>query len=75
MRLRSGFVLPTVARVSELPDTGAFGAVFEEFMLEMSAVAQSRESEVARRLSEHLGTDQADWNLSGNPLVGRPQIP
>jgi hypothetical protein len=43
--------------VSELPDPGAVGAAFEEFMRAMSLVAEQRESEVAVRLREHLGTD------------------
>ncbi|MGH2893019.1 MAG: AAA family ATPase [Solirubrobacteraceae bacterium] len=43
--------------MSELPDPGAFGAAFEEFIHAMSLVAEARESEVAVRLRDHLGTD------------------
>jgi hypothetical protein len=43
--------------MNELPDPGAFGAVFERFMQAMSMAAEERESEVAVRLREHLGTD------------------
>ena len=43
--------------MSELPDPGTFGAVFEEFMHAMSLVAEARESEVAVRLRDHLGVD------------------
>lgn len=43
--------------MSELPDPGVFGAAFEEFMHAMSLVAEARESEVAVRLGDHLGSD------------------
>ncbi|MGI8714473.1 MAG: AAA family ATPase [Solirubrobacteraceae bacterium] len=43
--------------MSELPDPGAFGAAFEEFVHAMSLVAEARESAVAARLGDHLGTD------------------
>lgn len=43
--------------MSELPDPGAFGAAFEQFMRAMSLVAEQRESEVAVRLRDHLGGD------------------
>ncbi len=43
--------------MSELPDPGAFGAAFEEFIHAMSMVAERRESEIAVRLRDHLGTD------------------
>lgn len=43
--------------MTDLPDPGAFGAAFEQFMREMSMVAEQQESEVAVRLREHLGAD------------------
>lgn len=41
----------------ELPDPGAFGAAFEDFMRAMSLAAERGESEVTARLREHLGAD------------------
>jgi hypothetical protein len=43
--------------VTELPDPGAFGAAFEDFMRLMSLAATRTESEVAARLRDHLGGD------------------
>jgi ATPase family associated with various cellular activities (AAA) len=43
--------------MSELPEPGAFGAAFEEFMRAMSFVAEHKESDVSVRLREHLGGD------------------
>lgn len=43
--------------MGDLPDPGAFGAVFESFMRSMTEVAEGRESEVAGRLRDHLGAD------------------
>jgi hypothetical protein len=43
--------------MTELPEPGAFGAAFEEFMHAMSTVAEHKESAVSVRLREHLGGD------------------
>src|SRR5713226_3925288 len=51
--------------MSELPDPGSFGAAFVEFMRVMSLVAEERESEVAVRLREHLGTDPKGLPTTG----------
>lgn len=51
--------------MSELPDPASFGAAFEEFMRAMSLVAAQRESEVAVRLREHLGTDPKGLPTTG----------
>ncbi len=51
--------------MSELPDPGSFGAAFVEFMRAMSLVAEERESEVAVRLREHLGTDPKGLPTTG----------
>ena len=40
-----------------LPDAGAFGAAFEDFMRAMTEVARRGESPLAARLREHLGAD------------------
>jgi hypothetical protein len=42
---------------SELPDIGAFGALFEDFMEAMKAAAERPDSEIAERLRAHLGVD------------------
>ena len=41
----------------QLPDPGAFGAAFTEFVEAMSAVARRRESALTSRIREHLGED------------------
>jgi len=41
----------------ELPDPGAFGAAFEDFIEAMSSAATRPESPLAARLREHLGAD------------------
>ena len=41
----------------ELPDVGAFGALFEEFVRRMSEAAERPESPFLTRLREHLGAD------------------
>lgn len=41
----------------QLPDPGAFGAAFTEFVEAMSSVARGRESALASRIREHLGED------------------
>ena len=41
----------------ELPDVGAFGAAFSEFVEAMSAAARARESGLVARMREHLGAN------------------
>jgi hypothetical protein len=41
----------------ELPDPGAFGAAFEDFMHAMRQAATRPQSPLAQRLREHLGAD------------------
>ena len=62
--------------MSELPDPGSFGAAFVEFMRAMSLVAEERESEVAVRLREHLGTDPKGLPTTGAefPLAEHPNL-
>ena len=62
--------------MSELPDAGSFGAAFVEFMQAMSLVAEQRESEVAVRLREHLGTDPRSLPTTGAefPLAEHPNL-
>ncbi|MBV9425759.1 MAG: 26S protease regulatory subunit [Solirubrobacterales bacterium] len=43
--------------MAELPDPGAFGAAFVEFMHAMSFVAEHKESAVTVRVREYLGAD------------------
>jgi cell division protease FtsH len=43
----------------ELPDPGAFGAAFEDFIEAMSLAATRPESPLAARLREHLGADSS----------------
>jgi cell division protease FtsH len=51
--------------MAELPDPGAFGAAFEDFMHAMSFVAEHKESEVSVRLREHLGGDPKELPTTG----------
>jgi hypothetical protein len=51
--------------MAELPDPGAFGAVFEDFMHAMSFAAEHKESEVTVRLREHLGADPKELPTTG----------
>jgi hypothetical protein len=51
--------------VADLPDLGAFGASFEEFMHAMTLAAVHGESDVAVRLREHLGTDPNELPTTG----------
>ncbi len=51
--------------VANLPDVGAFGAVFEEFMHAMTLGAVHGESEVAVRLREHLRSDPKELPTTG----------
>ncbi|MDQ6817646.1 MAG: AAA family ATPase [Actinomycetota bacterium] len=43
--------------MADLPDLGAFGAAFEDFMVAMSLAAEHTESAVTVRVREHLGAD------------------
>src|ERR1700761_1957786 len=51
--------------VGDLPDLGAFGAAFEEFMHAMTLAAVHRESEVAVSLREHLRSDPKELPTTG----------
>jgi hypothetical protein len=51
--------------MTELPDPGAFGAAFVEFMHVMSSVAEHKESDVSVRLREHLGGDPKELPTTG----------
>ena len=46
--------------MSELPDPGAFGAAFEDFMHAMTGAARRPEPEIVRRVRDHLGVDARD---------------
>jgi DNA polymerase III delta prime subunit len=46
--------------MASLPEPGAFGAAFEDFIRAMTAAAQRPEPEVARRVRDHLGADPKD---------------
>ncbi|MGH2909700.1 MAG: AAA family ATPase [Solirubrobacteraceae bacterium] len=43
--------------MADLPDLGAFGAAYEDFMQAMTFAAEHTESELTVRLREHLGAD------------------
>jgi hypothetical protein len=75
--------------VADLPDVGAFGASFEEFMHAMTVAAVYGDSEVAVRLREHLGaepkelpttsaefslTEQANLQLALNAVLDDAEI-
>jgi cell division protease FtsH len=75
--------------MTELPDPGAFGAVFEDFLRAMSDVAEHGESDVVRPLREHLGvepkelpttavefplTEQANLQLAIDAVLGDAEI-
>jgi hypothetical protein len=62
--------------MGELPDLGAFGAVFEDFMHAMSLSAHHAASEVTARLREHLGTDPAELPTTAAefPLTEQPNL-
>ena len=51
--------------VGDLPDLGAFGAAFEEFMHAMTLAAVHGESEVAVSLRRHLGSDPKELPTTG----------
>jgi hypothetical protein len=62
--------------MSDLPDPGAFGATFAEFMRAMTDVAEQRESEIAPRLRAHLGADPRELPTTGLelPLTEQPNL-
>ncbi|MBV9002062.1 MAG: 26S protease regulatory subunit [Solirubrobacterales bacterium] len=49
----------------ELPDVGAFGAAFSEFVEAMSAAARARESGLVARMREHLGANPKELPSTG----------
>jgi hypothetical protein len=51
--------------MTDLPDLGAFGAAFEEFVRAMSFAAEHKESEVTARLREHLGAEPKELPTTG----------
>ena len=51
--------------MTELPDPGAFGAAFVEFMRAMSVAAEHKESDVSVRLRAHLGADPKELPTTG----------
>jgi hypothetical protein len=53
-------VLYVLDGMSDPPDVGKFGAAFEDFMHAMTLAAVRGESEVTRRLRDHLGADPKD---------------
>ena len=58
--------MPTVTVVVDrLPDVGAFGAAFSEFVDAMSAAARARESDLVVRLRSHLGADPRELPSTG----------
>jgi hypothetical protein len=62
--------MPTVVVMADrLPDVGAFGAAFSEFVDAMSAAARARESELVARLREHLGADPRELPSTGADFV------
>jgi hypothetical protein len=53
----------------DLPDPGAFGAAFEDFMAAMTRAAERPESPLAARLREHLGADPSELPSAVAELV------
>jgi len=51
--------------MSGLPDPGAFGAAFEDFVRLMSLAAEQRQSAVTMRLRDHVGTDPNELPTTG----------
>ncbi len=51
--------------MADLPDLGAFGAAFEEFLRAMSLAAEHKESDVTVRLREHLGAEPKELPTTG----------
>ena len=62
--------------MTELPDLGAFGAAFEDFMLAMSSMAEHKESEASVRLREHLGGDPKELPTTAAefPITEHPNL-
>jgi ATPase family associated with various cellular activities (AAA) len=62
--------------MAELPDLGAFGAAFEEFVRAMSLAAEHKESDVTVRLREHLGAEPKELPTTGAefPLTEHPNL-
>jgi len=62
--------------MGDLPELGAFGAVFEDFMHAMSLAAQHDASEVTVRVREHLGADPKELPTTAAefPLTERPNL-
>jgi ATPase family associated with various cellular activities (AAA) len=62
--------------MGDLPELGAFGAVFEDFMHAMSLAAQYDASEVTVRVREHLGADPKELPTTAAefPLTERPNL-
>jgi hypothetical protein len=60
--------------MADLPDLGAFGAAFEEFMHAMLFAAEHKESEVTVRLREHLGADPKELPTTGRSFRS-PSMP
>ena len=73
----------------DLPDPGKFGADFQDFMSAMSRVAERPESEITRRLRDHLGaepkqlpttavqfslTEQANLQLAIDAVLGEAEL-
>jgi ATPase family associated with various cellular activities (AAA) len=65
-----------MAKKSDLPDVGSFGAAFEDFMQAMTSAAERPESDLLKRVREHLGTDPrelpstaASWPTTDHPNV------
>ncbi len=62
--------------MGDLPDAGRFGAVFEDFMRAMTRVAVRGESEVTRRLRDHLGVEPTELPTTAVqfPLTEQPNL-
>jgi hypothetical protein len=60
----------------KLPDAGAFGAAFEDFMHAMTAAAKRPESDLATRIREHLGTDPRELPSTATtfPATDHPNV-
>src|SRR4051794_4688890 len=60
----------------ELPDAGAFGAAFEDFMHAMTAAATRPESDLAARIREHLGADPRELPSTATtfPATDHPNV-
>src|SRR4051812_1853170 len=54
----------------KLPDPGAFGAAFQDFVEAMTAAARRPESDLAARIREHLGTDPRELPSTATSFPG-----